>query len=184
MKKVLTGIVCAAFLGGCAASSETLKIQLDSGRTWEVAKTRSGVAFLDCGTQLVSYLFDEKGSLVDSKSERGAALHCGVIEASIEAAGQVGAASVIGKAFVKAAKATRPDTVSVDNDASINNVNNQGQSQSQQQQQKQKQKQGQEVYWQGGSVEGGAQGNNGGGNGDGDGVNPGTGHHHGNGDGN
>ena len=95
MKSILSAALCLVILAGCAASTELVKIKLESGRIYEVAKTRSGVEFADCGTQLVSYLFDEKGTFVDSKSERGHALHCDLSVAIIDAGAAVGAANQI-----------------------------------------------------------------------------------------
>ena len=153
MKKFLV-LPLAVTLGGCAASVDLQKITLDSGRVYEVAKTRSGVEFADCGTQLVSYLFDEKGTFVDSKSERGHALHCDLSVAVIQAGATVGAANQIRRGIAAGA-----DT--------INNANSQGQEQSQGQ--GQHQNQSQKAY--GGQ---GGQGSHGGNNGYGNGGNDGS----------
>ena len=146
MNKAL-GLTIAVFMSGCAASVDVQRISLESGRVYEVAKTRSGVEFADCGTQLVSYLFDEKGVLVDSKSERGRALHCDVSVAVIGAGATVGAANQIRRGITAGADV-------------INNSNSQTQGQGQNQQQGQTGE---------GEIQGGQQGNNGGGNGGGDG---------------
>ena len=108
----------ATLISGCAASVDLQKITLESGRVYEVAKTRSGVEFADCGTQLVSYLFDERGTLVDSKSERGQALHCDLSVAIIRAGGEVGAANQIRRGIAAGADV-------------INNSNSQAQGQDQ-----------------------------------------------------
>lgn len=127
MKKIIV-LVLSMVLAGCAASVDIQKISLESGRVYEVAKTRSGVEFADCGTQLVSYLFDEKGTLVDSKSERGHALHCDLSVAVINAGATVGAANQIRRGIAAGA-----DSITNNNsNASENkNVNAQAQAQGQ-----------------------------------------------------
>jgi len=186
-QQIVTAIILGILLSGCAASVDIQKIKLQSGREYEVAKTRSGVEFADCGTQLVSYLFDEKGTLLDSKSERGQALHCDVGVALIRAGGEIGAANQIRRGIAAGA-----DSISTIN----NNLNEQSQLQSQLQGQvsnnvnKNVNKNSNtnsnttKVKNIGGSSEGGSSkhGNNGKGNGSGDGTNPGTNNHHNNGD--
>jgi hypothetical protein len=185
MKRLIGLLVMigALLISSCAATVDLQKIKLESGRVYEVAKTRSGVEFADCGTQLVSYLFDEKGTLLDSKSERGEALHCGIAVSLIRAGGEIGAANQIRRGIAAGA-----DT--------FTNINEQAQGQFQGQAQGQTttstnvnvntNKASNRTHWEGGSVkpEHGGHGNNGGGNGSGDGTNPGTGHHHDNGDNN
>jgi len=168
--KILIGLsvmIGALLLSSCAASVDLQKIVLESGRVYEVAKTRSGVEFADCGTQLVSYLFDEKGTLVDSKSERGQALHCDVTVGLIRAGGEIGAANQIRRGIAAGAD-------------SITNINQQTQAATQSQHQSQRS--GFHPASNPPSESGHNGGNNGGGNGSGDGTNPGTGHHHNNGD--
>ena len=190
-------------MAGCSAYSESHSVVLPtSNMKIDVVLHRSDVRFLDCGTLTVIQTYNGDAKLIDSKEARGSALHCGVLEAGIQAGGMVGAAAVLRPARTK-----------------INNSNEQSQGQGQAQGQLQGQKQG--TYnaitntnsntnsnanansntnianggagGQGGQGgQGGAggqggqsgQGNNGGGNGSGDGTNPGTDHHHDNGDNN
>ena len=159
MKSILSVGLCLVILAGCAASVDLQKIKLESGRVYEVAKTRSGVEFADCGTQLVSYLFDEKGALVDSKSERGHALHCDLSVAIIDAGAAVGAANQIRRGFAAGRD-------SVTNSFSNSQSQGQGQGQGQAQQSTIKVK---DITNNGGGSEGKGHGNNGKGNGGHDG---------------
>lgn len=164
----------AALISGCAASVDIQRIKLQSGREYEVAKTRSGVEFADCGTQLVSYLFDEKGALVDSKSERGQALHCDIGVALIRAGGEVGAANQIRRGLQAGA-----DTITNVNEQAQGQLQGQGQLQSStnvnvnQNTNRNRNRNSNNNHWEGGSVtnhnNNGHHGNNGYGNGGGDG---------------
>ena len=143
-----------------------------SNRSIDTVLHRSDVRFLDCGTLAVIQTFDTSGKLIDAQAARGTALHCGVIQAGIEAGGRVGAAAVV-----------RPAITRINNAVSsaVSNTNQQQQGQGQGQGQQQGQGQSQSS---GGHEGDEGHGNNGGGNGDGDGGNPGTDNHHDNGDNN
>lgn len=165
LSSLLTTVGCSSTL---VQEQVTLK---SSGRVIDLVRGRSDVAVGDCGTQLNAWLFDEKGTLIDSKSERGHAIHCDLSVAIINAGATVGAANQIRRGIQSA----------VGDQTTVNNSNEQSQGQSQSQSQKVK-----GLRWNGGSAEGegSGHGNNGNGNGSGDGSNPGTGHHHDNGDNN
>jgi len=120
MKKLLVLlIISTTLLASCAANVDIQKIKLAGGQEYEVAKTRSGVDFADCGTQLVSYLFDANGKFIDSKSERGQALHCDITVELFRAGGYVGGAAVIANGVQRAAKAA----ANASNTLEINNAN-------------------------------------------------------------
>ena len=157
------------------------KVTLASGRQLQLVRGRSDVAIGDCGTQLNAYLFDENEQLINAASERGHALHCDISVAVIDAGGRVGGAAIAANGAVRAARALKPDNVSV------SNTNTQAQGQKQLQAQGQLQGQTTSNVWQGGNITSstdGGHGNNGQGNGSDDGTNNGTDNHHDNGDNN
>lgn len=129
MKSILCAVVSLVLLAGCAASVDLQKIKLSSGREYEVAKTRSGVQLADCGTQLVSYLFDEKGNFVDAKSERGHALHCDLSVAIIDAGASVGAANQIRRGIAAGASSTSIANSNTNGDQINTQTQSQGQGQ-------------------------------------------------------
>ena len=188
-------VILALLSAGCAgytAKPESFLLPT-SNTAIDVVLHRSDVRFLDCGTLAVIQTFDAVGKLIDAQAARGSALHCGVLNAAIEAGGRVGAAAVVRPAITKINNAV---SSAVNN--AVSNTNQQGQTQGQSQGQTQGQTQGQGqsqtqssaggAGGQGGTGiggsggQGGQGGNNGQGNGDGDGTNPGTDNHHDNGD--
>lgn len=202
LSKIFLALILTLVVG-CSASSTIIgPVTLPtSGKIVDVVQHRSDSH--GCAELVVIQTFDAAGILLDSQQGRARSLPCTMVEVGIEAGSRVGSAALIANGLVKAAKATRPDNVD------INNSNSQAQGQDQKQNQVQGQAQGQlqgqistnvnansnsnRNVWHGGNVkndgghgggEGGGHGNNGGGNGDGDGTNPGTGHHHDNGDNN
>lgn len=102
-----SGMLCSSVVGmllaGCSASSKNVgTVTLPtSQRAIDVVQHRSDVQFADCGTLVVLQTYNAAGQLIDSKEARGRALHCEVIDASIEAGGRVGAAAVVGRAVTK-----------------------------------------------------------------------------------
>lgn len=179
LTKCVSVLSVTALLTGCAATIDVQKVTLASGRQLQLVRGRSDIAVGDCGTQLNAYLFDEREQLIDSKSERGHALHCDLSVAVIDAGGRVGSAQIAADGAVRAARALKPDNVNIEN----SNTQSQGQKQ------KQQQNTTNTNVWTGGTVttggsNSGGTGNNGGGNGPDDGTNGGTDNHHDNGDNN
>ena len=164
--KFFNGISAMLLLVSAGCAEYTSKPQSlvlpTSNRSIDTVLHRSDVRFLDCGTLAVIQTFDVEGRLIDAQAARGTALHCGVIQATIEAGGRVGAAAVV-----------RPAITRVNNMLSNSNQQSQAQGQSQT-----------NNYAEGSGGSGEGHGNNGNGNSDGDGVNPGTDNHHDNGDNN
>lgn len=156
------GLVAVLLLAGCAEySSKPSTFTLPtSNRSIDVVLHRSDVRFLDCGTLTVIQTYDASAKLIDAQAARGQALHCGVIQSTIEAGGRVGAAAVV-----------RPATTRVNNavSAAANASATAGASAS-------------ATGGAGGEGGGGGGGNNGQGNGSEDGTNNGTDNHHDNGD--
>lgn len=183
--KLMLLVAFVTLFTGCAASTRVVGTVVlpTSNKTIDVVQHRSDNR--GCVELVVLQTFDASGVLVDSAAGRGQTLPCLLTEVVIESGSRVGSAALIANGMVRAARATKPDTVSVDN--SNDNVNaasqvqGQGQAQLQGQAQGQQQKQG--IRWRNGHAEHGeGHGNNGQGNGDGDGINPGTDNHHNNGD--
>src|SRR5215471_13757162 len=93
MSKASFILAGALTLGGCAAASSVHTVTLPlSGEKVDIVRNRSGVDFADCGTIVGIQTYNAKGELIDSKAERGHALHCDVIVTGIEAGGRSGAA--------------------------------------------------------------------------------------------
>lgn len=177
MKKLsLISLIGIMVLAGCGATTSnvgTLTLPT-SGKIVDVVQHRTST-YDGCAELVVLQTYSADGTLINSEAGRGRTLGCTVVEVGIEAGSRVGSAAIIGNAMVKAAKATHPDNINVDNELkSVNtNVNKQTQSQNQ------------HSIFTGPSnppSEGGSNGhgdkhpNNGFGNGGGDGV-PGHSHH-------
>ena len=159
--RYVKGISAVLLLVGSGCAEYTSKPQSfvlpTSNRSIDTVLHRSDVRFLDCGTLAVIQTFDVEGRLIDAQAARGTALHCGVIQATIEAGGRVGAAAVTARAASKA-------TAAAANAVTVTN--------------------GQYQTGSAPTSEGQGGGNNGGGNGSDDGTNGGTDNHHDNGDNN
>jgi hypothetical protein len=156
-------------LSACSSSTTNIGslVLPTSNRTIDVVQHRSDSR--ECVVGVVIQTYSSEGQLLDSKSAHGTALHCRLIETTIEAGSRVGSAAIVARGLVNAAKATKADAIN------ISNLQTQGQEQSQTQ----------TATATGGT--GGASGeggNNGQGNGSDDGVNGGTDNHHDNGDNN
>lgn len=158
------------FTMGCSATTTNVGTLIlpTSNRTIDVVQHRSDSK--GCAELVVLQTYDSGGLLIDSKEGRGQSLPCLLTGVVVESGGRLGAAAIVSRGLVGAAKATRPDNIVQGVSTTV--MNNQSQTQGQAQSQG------------GGHGGHGGHGNNGGGNGDGDGSNPGTGHHHGNGDNN
>lgn len=166
------GLMLLVAVAGCSASTTNVGslVLPTSNKTIDVVQHRSDSK--ECAVGWVIQTYDASGALVDAKSGQGNALHCQLLNATIEAGGRVGAGAVQGAA----------STV-------IRNVNQQAQGQLQGQSQTSvnvnSNTNTNTNTAQGGAGGQGGHGNNGGGNGDNDGTNPGTDNHNpGNGDNN
>lgn len=127
----------AILLAGCSASTTVVGslVLPTSNKTIDVVQHRSDSH--ECVVGVVIQTYSAEGTLIDSKSAHGNALHCRIIETGIEAGSRIGSAAIIARGMVNAAKAERPDTID------INNLNAQQQGQLQGQHQGQLQGQGQ-----------------------------------------
>lgn len=190
--KISLAVLCATLALGCGAATQNVGslVLPTSNRTIDIVQHRSDSR--GCVELVVLQTYNADGTLVDSAAGRGQTLPCLLTEVIIESGSRVGSAAIMASGMVRAARATRPDNVSIDN------VNTQAQGQGQGQAQGQLQGQVNSNVnhntakggaggsgGNGGSPgQGGGHGNNGGGNGDNDGNNPGTDNHHNNGDNN
>lgn len=165
----LSPLVLAAIVGCSASTTNVGTLVLPtSNRTIDVVQHRSDSK--GCAELVVLQTYSQVGTLIDSKEGRGQSLPCLLTGAIIESGSRVGSAALIANGLVNAAKATRPDSVNIDN------ANTQAQGQGQGQLQGQGQYQGStNVNQNSNSAQGGQGGNGGNGGGGGGGGNGGNG---------
>jgi hypothetical protein len=122
--KIAKMLPAVLLISGCAASTGIVGTTIlpTSNKSIDVVIHRSDVRFMDCSTLAVIQTYGEQGKLIDAKSAQGRALHCGLLEAGIQAGGTVGAGYLVGKGLSEGG-------------TTIKNNNEQGQVQGQYQQQ-------------------------------------------------
>lgn len=142
--KNIFAIAMVLLMSGCGATSKNIDslVLPTSGFKIDTVQHRSST-FDGCAELVVIQTYDAVGHILDSQAARGRTLPCTVVEVGIEAGSRVGAATIIGGAMVKAAKATQPDNINASASTSSSasaaasaptvNVNQQGQVQNQSQ---------------------------------------------------
>lgn len=181
-KIMIVAVTALVFLiASCASSTSnvgTLTLP-SSNKVIDVVQHRSDSH--ECSTLVVLQTFDSEGKLIDSQQGRGQAFHCGFTFSLIEGGSRVGSAALIADGMVRAARATAPDTITVEGSkasASANPVassssaatsNAAAKAASSSAASAQASQNQSSMYWDGGKVIKGPKGNNGKGNGGDDG---------------